>query len=163
MWYWILSVTWLVTGRWFSKWETNRKANLIVNKLIIMASCYSKTCLNRTPLGLKNLFSLDRCLVYTGSNYTHLDLVDRTVTWLVTGRWFSPGILVSSINKIDCHDKTEILLKVVLNAIHLTSHLHIFSISGLWRWGIVSYFTICLWWKLQKINFILNLRYLFWL
>ena len=30
---------------------------------------YSKTCLNRTPLGLKNLFSLDRCLVYAGSNY----------------------------------------------------------------------------------------------
>jgi hypothetical protein len=29
----------------------------------------SQTCLNRTPLGLKNLFSLDRCLVYTGSNY----------------------------------------------------------------------------------------------
>ena len=47
-----------------------------------MASSYSKTCLNRTPLGLKNLFSLDRCLVYTGSNYTHL--VDRTVktVWL---------------------------------------------------------------------------------
>ena len=30
---------------------------------------YSKTCLNRTPLGPKNLFCLDRCLVYTGSNY----------------------------------------------------------------------------------------------
>jgi len=30
---------------------------------------YRKTCLNRTLLGLKNLFSLDRCLVYTGSNY----------------------------------------------------------------------------------------------
>ncbi len=30
---------------------------------------YSKTCLSRPLLGLKNLFSLDRCLVYTGSNY----------------------------------------------------------------------------------------------
>ena len=30
---------------------------------------YSQTCLNWTPLGLNNLFSLDRCLVYTGSNY----------------------------------------------------------------------------------------------
>ena len=30
---------------------------------------YSKTFLNRVPMGLKNLFSLDRCLVYTGSNY----------------------------------------------------------------------------------------------
>jgi hypothetical protein len=33
---------------------------------------YSKTCLNRTPLGLTNLFSLDRYLVYTGSNYTDI-------------------------------------------------------------------------------------------
>ena len=30
---------------------------------------YIETCLNGTPLGLKNLFSTDRCLVYTGSNY----------------------------------------------------------------------------------------------
>ena len=32
-------------------------------------SLYSKTCLNGTLLGLKNLFSIDRCLVYTGSIY----------------------------------------------------------------------------------------------
>jgi hypothetical protein len=30
----------------------------------------------------------------------------------VTGRWFSPGIPVSSTNKTDCHDITEKLLKV---------------------------------------------------
>jgi len=41
---------------------------------------YSKTCLNQMPLGLENLFSLDRCLVYTGSNYNvHRHLVGRTV------------------------------------------------------------------------------------
>ena len=34
--------------------------------------------------------------------------------WLATGRWFSPGTLVSSTNKTDCHVITEILLKVVL-------------------------------------------------
>jgi len=33
---------------------------------------------------------------------------------------FSPGTLVSSINKTDRHDITEILLKVVLNTITLT-------------------------------------------
>jgi hypothetical protein len=32
-----------------------------------------------------------------------------------TGLWFSPGTPVSSINKTDCHDITEILLKVALN------------------------------------------------
>ena len=34
---------------------------------------------------------------------------------IATGRWFSP---VSSTNKTDCHDITEILLKVVLNVKH---------------------------------------------
>jgi hypothetical protein len=38
--------------------------------------------------------------------------------WLATGLWFSPGTLVCSANKTDCHDITEILLKVVLNTIN---------------------------------------------
>ena len=33
-------------------------------------------------------------------------------------RWFSPGTVVSSINKIGHHDVTEILLKVALDNIH---------------------------------------------
>ena len=32
-------------------------------------------------------------------------------------QWFSPDTLVSSTNNTDCHDITEILLKVVLNTI----------------------------------------------
>jgi hypothetical protein len=35
------------------------------------------------------------------------------------GRGFSPGTLVSSTNKTDCHDITEILLKVAKNTINL--------------------------------------------
>jgi hypothetical protein len=38
----------------------------------------------------------------------------------VSGLWFSPGTQVSSTNKIDCHDITEILLKVALNTINQT-------------------------------------------
>ena len=38
----------------------------------------------------------------------------------MTGRWFSPGTPVSSTNKSDCHDITEILLKVALSTITLT-------------------------------------------
>ena len=34
------------------------------------------------------------------------------------GRWFSPGTLVSSTNKTDRHDTTEILLKVGLGTIN---------------------------------------------
>jgi TM2 domain-containing membrane protein YozV len=38
----------------------------------LISILYSKTCLNRTSLGLKYLFSLDSYLVYTGSN--HIDI-----------------------------------------------------------------------------------------
>ena len=44
-------------------------------------------------------------------------LCDKVCQWLVTGRWFSPGPPVSSTNKTDHHDITEILLKVALNTI----------------------------------------------
>ena len=41
-------------------------------------------------------------------------LNDKISQWLATGRWFSS---VSSANKTDGHDITDILLKVVLNTI----------------------------------------------
>jgi hypothetical protein len=43
--------------------------------------------------------------------------VIKFVSDFVTGWWFSLGTLVSSINKTDSHDITEISLKVVLNTI----------------------------------------------
>ena len=42
---------------------------------------------------------------------------DKVCQWLATGHWFSLVIPVSSINKTDCQDITEILLKVALNTI----------------------------------------------
>ena len=53
-------------------------------------------------------------------------LCDKICQWLSAGRWFSP---VSSTNKTDCHDITEILLIVVLNTINqnpLISHSLLF-------------------------------------
>ena len=55
------------------------------------------------------------------SNPTHGEILDTTLCdkvcqWLVKGQWFSAG------NKADGHDITEILLKVVLNAINLILH-----------------------------------------
>jgi hypothetical protein len=47
----------------------------------------------------------------------------------VTGRWFSPGTLVSSTNKTDHHDITEILLKVALNNITLTPKTYNLSVT----------------------------------
>jgi hypothetical protein len=57
-------------------------------------------------------------------------LCDQFCQWLATGRWFSLGSLVSSINKTDRHDITEILLKVALNTIKQTNKhniKHLFS------------------------------------
>jgi hypothetical protein len=45
-------------------------------------------------------------------------LCDKVCQWLKASRWFSPGTLVSSTNKTDCHDITEILLKVALTTIN---------------------------------------------
>jgi hypothetical protein len=33
-------------------------------------------------------------------------LCDKVCQWHAAGRWFSPGTLVSSTNKTDCHDRT---------------------------------------------------------
>jgi hypothetical protein len=60
-----------------------------------------------SPLTLWVLILLRRGVLNT-------TLCDKVCQWLATGRWFSP---VSSTNKTDRHDITEILLKVVLNTI----------------------------------------------
>jgi hypothetical protein len=44
-------------------------------------------------------------------------LCDKVCQWLAAGRWFSLGTQVSSTTTTDCHDITEILLKLVLNII----------------------------------------------
>ena len=46
-------------------------------------------------------------------------LCDKVCQWLATGRWFSPGTAVSSTNKTDRHDSTEIVLKVALSTTNL--------------------------------------------
>jgi hypothetical protein len=48
-------------------------------------------------------------------------LCDKVCQQLATGRWFSPGSPVSSINKTDRRNITEILLKVALNTIKQTN------------------------------------------
>ena len=45
-------------------------------------------------------------------------LCDKVCQWLVTGRGVSPSTLISSTNKTDPYDITEILMKVALNTIN---------------------------------------------
>ena len=56
-------------------------------------------------------------------------LCDKVYQWLVTGRWFSLGTPVSSTNKTDCYDITELLLKVVLNTISQAKPINPWSLG----------------------------------
>jgi hypothetical protein len=58
-------------------------------------------------------------------------LCDKVCQWLAAGRWFSPGTTVSSTNKTDHHDITEILLKVALNTIKPNQNQRMFSLHHL--------------------------------
>jgi hypothetical protein len=75
------------------------------------------------PLWIRNLFIRSKVKVVSsnpvhGEAYSIQHYVINFSQWLVTGRWFSPGTPVSSTNKTDSHDITEILLKVALNTIN---------------------------------------------
>ena len=59
-----------------------------------------------------------RTLLMRGVLYT--TLCDKVCQWLAAGQWFSLGTRLSSTNKTDCQDISEILLKVALNTITLT-------------------------------------------
>jgi hypothetical protein len=45
-------------------------------------------------------------------------LCDKVCQLLAAGLWFSPGTPISSTNKTDLNDLTEILLKVALSTIN---------------------------------------------
>jgi hypothetical protein len=57
------------------------------------------------------------------------EICDKVCKWLAAGQWFSLGIPVSSINKTDRHNITEILSKVVLNTITIT-------LNRIANWGL---------------------------
>ena len=67
-------------------------------------------------------------------NVLDTTLCDQVCQWLAACRWLSPGTPVSSTNKIDRHDITEILLKVALNTI---------TITLIWRKPDESYSKTC--------------------
>ena len=61
----------------------------------------------------------------------------KVCLWLETGWWFSLGTPVSSTNKTNRHDITEILLKVALNTIShklitYYTYLNRFDLGSIW-------------------------------
>jgi len=70
---------------------------------------------------------------------------DKVCQWLAAGQWFSPGTPVSSTNKTDCHDISEILLKEELNTITFTNIPHVALIAhNTWQsWAILVFDWLC--------------------
>jgi len=83
-------------------------------------------CLSALTLRVRTPFMV-RCTRY---NIMWSSLICQ---WFAAGLWFSPGTPVSSTNKADRHDITEILLKVALNTINITAtaenHMTICQVS----------------------------------
>jgi hypothetical protein len=75
---------------------------------------------DRMVVGFTTIYAINKVV---SANPVHGDVysIQQYVINLVsaTGRWFSPGTPVSSTNKTDRHDITEILLKVAFNTITL--------------------------------------------
>ena len=71
------------------------------------------------------MWSSERCVLDT-------TLCDQVCQWLAIVLWFSPGTSVSSINKTDHNDKTQILLKVASNTINQTCIKDIISYIQSW-------------------------------
>ena len=94
-------------------------------------------------------------------------LCDKVCQWLATGRWFSLCTPVSSTNKTDRHDITEILLKVTLNTIIQTLNLSCF-ISIVWlnkRNNCRLLINMCWLWISSKTDlnlFLLNDTAVYW-
>ena len=77
----------------------------------------SVTCdrFNQVTVNSNNFVSSNHAQVLNTTLHVCVEIL-----WLTTGPWFSPGTPVSSTNKTDRHDITEILLKVSLNTTTLT-------------------------------------------
>jgi hypothetical protein len=70
-------------------------------------------------------------------------LCDKVCQWLTTGRWFSPGISVSTTNKTDRHDITENPTTIRSRPRRPPQGVDIFSKT---------------FWKVRRVGFFLNPR-----
>jgi hypothetical protein len=78
-----------------------------------MQGCHGR---DRIVVGFTTTCTISAC---SWQDVLDTTLCDKVCQWLAAGWWFSPGTLVSSTNKTDRHNITEILLKVALSTINL--------------------------------------------
>jgi hypothetical protein len=82
---------------------------------------------DRMVVGFTTIYAISRsyhhwcCGVWISIVARCTTLSDKVCQWLSTGKWFTPSPPVSSTNKTDRHDITEILLNVALNTIKQTN------------------------------------------
>ena len=78
---------------------------------------------------------------------------DKVCQWLATDRWFFSGTLVPPpITESDCHDITEILLKVVLNTINLTQTFYCVLAILQWKYLKAMWLAIISWMWILEAN-----------
>ena len=95
--------------------QHDNACSFIVSKITFICSWFSFTCM--FVMVITKVVSLYPSQV----GYTRYNIMHYVIKFVsdMAGQWFSPGTPVSSTNKTDRHDITEILLKVVLNTITL--------------------------------------------
>ena len=76
---------------------------------------------DRMVIGFTTTYSISAYHHWCCEFKSRLPSCDQVCQWLATCRWFSPSPPVSSTNKTDRHDITEILLKMALNTIKQTN------------------------------------------
>jgi hypothetical protein len=87
---------------------------------------------------------LSLCLSFFLFSFGHCIVSPSSIQWLVVCRWFSLDTPVSSTNKTDSHDKTEILLKLALNTITFSYlRLLITHSSKLFLLNVVYFAVFC--------------------
>jgi len=112
---------------------------------------------DRMVVGFTTTYAISACQYWRydiESRSGDTTLCDQVCQWLVAGRWFSQCRPISSTNKTDHHDITEILLKVALNTInlnHKTSILEIGTTKHSWWNTIRRYRCVVVFFKCSMI------------
>ena len=89
----------------------------IFNCIVYTFFCTYTNC-NQTISAYHHWIWCSELKSFHSEAYSIQHLCDKVCQWFATGLWLSQSTPVSSTNKTDRHDITEILLKVALNTIN---------------------------------------------